>query len=233
MYTATDLLASAQELNFGSQPASVKFALWIAAMSAQQSLEKNGVAARVLAAYVDSELPDRESLYAELCTWGCNVNNNHLNALYHAQELEWNGQLVTLGAYSSPNIIDQLTWRKNAWDLFHPYNETTGKREGKGMAWKTISFALMLLNPLSCQLVPIDRHHLARLGYNKNKGVQNYATYLRIETEIRQEAVKEGLATIPLALFAWKKWEEYRQLTGASTECDKLQSHILLSCRMY
>lgn len=83
--TMDDVISSVFELTFGEKSLTsntVKFALQVAACSAQQSLSGNGRIARVLARYVERELPDRETLYRILATDAkAMINSNHITAI--------------------------------------------------------------------------------------------------------------------------------------------------------
>jgi hypothetical protein len=216
---------AATELGQGHKAASLKFALWIAAMSPQKDVVLNGRAARVLAGYVSGGLPqDRELVYRALkrATVGI-VYATMIDALY------WVEQLDNFGALKA---YEQVPTDHEGWIAWRDGLRAICK--GHGLGYKVISFAGLIYAPLACDLVPVDRHVMARLGYKRVGSPQTRGGYTRVEEQVRCERDGAGYTHIPLALWHWLKWEEYRQETGASkahgTGCE---SHARLSCRAY
>lgn len=230
--TLDNVILGANDLASGGRRASVKFALWIAACSANQGLEENGRMARVLAQYVRGGLPDRETLTAELLAVKCNLYGTMLDAIYHAEMLEQAGELRAYGVRPRTRA-GWLAWRDRLHALYH---DQSGAH---GMAWKTISFAALILWPTACELVPVDRFVMARLGETTKTGKpkgspQVRATYLKIEGYVRSERDALGFGLVPLGLWHWLTWEQWRQQVGASLGMGgQAQSHAALSCRAY
>lgn len=219
MVTIEDVYEQASELNQGDFKPSVKFALWCAALSTQQTLHKNCLLADLLRPYIDKPLPERDTLWRLLKRAAGVLYNQHFIALYHIEYLEKSGQLNGLENIGEC-YLDQVDWRDKVYKLCN----------GKGLAWKTISFAALILAPLSCELVPVDRHVLARLGYDNSKGVPQRKRYLAIESEVIDEQWDNNQEEIPTSLWHWYKWEEYRQL-NLHSKSDVCESHGSLSCR--
>ena len=236
-FTLADVWVAARELNEGGRLPNLKFALQIAACSAQQSLHNNGLIARVLAKYVERHLPERDDLYKELAEESVLINENHLRAIYWAEELENNAMLKDF--YKQPiGLIEQRRWRAAMHDLFHPVVDIDkGKTVGKGMGWKTISFAMLLMWPETTEVAIIDRHHLGRLGH-RQQTLGYHTAYYRVEDQIVRERDEYvglvGADMVPLGVWGWYKWEEYRQAKGVSeAEGGEIESHLMLSCRWY
>lgn len=218
--TMDDVTLDAWLLGTGEREPSVKFALWIASMSVQQSLDKNGAMAVLLRPYVNNPLPDREQL-AKLLRQARGVfYGSTLDCLYYVEYLERAGKLVGLENIGT-GYVDQLAWR----------DRVLGLVRGHGLAYKTVSFAAMLLSPLTCELIPVDRHVMQRLGYPTKNSPTSYKKYLRIEQEVLNERDACN-PHCPGILFHWYKWEEYRQSIGVS-KSDVCQSHKNLSVRSY
>jgi hypothetical protein len=236
---------AAQELLIGGSTPNVKFALQIAACSAQQSLSGNGRMARVIAKYVHKPLPAEEVLRAELKEQKVGILNTHISAIYWAEYLEDNGLLDPIqlianagDAYWAIHDRDtiykeQMFIRSYIYDLYHPtVDDESGKTHGYGMAYKTISFALFLLFPLYCEVAILDRHHLNRLI----KTVQTIGygpTYIKVERELRAERAL-AYPTESLGIYGWWAWENWRQAVGASEAPNgTVETHALLSARWY
>lgn len=216
-------IQAAIELEQGSQAPSVKFALWIAALSTQQTLEKNGKLARLLALYVTQPLPEREALYQYLKQAKAVLYTVHLDSLYYIEYLEKTGQLDGLERIGS-GYLDQCRWRDRVYKLTH----------GHGLGWKTISFAALILEPSKSELVPVDRHVLRRLGYNTDNSPQTKRAYIAVEQQVIDERDTAGCSTIPLGIFHWYKWEEYRAVKSVGYRGNgDIETHAPLSCRAY
>ena len=217
--TLEDIYRDASLLMQGQEQASVKLALWIAACSTNQALDKNGKMARVLAPYVHRPLPTRDVLASMLRMCQCFFTGRMLDTIYYIEHLDECGYLRGLEHIPS-GFIAQSQWREDVLSLL----------KGHGMAYKTISFACMLLNPLKCELVPIDRHVIARLDI---KGSVTPTRYLAIEQLIVIERHDYHMENVPLCLFHWWLWEAWRQYTGASKFAGSVESHCTLSCYDY
>jgi hypothetical protein len=236
--TLRQVTEQATLLTLGKTP-SVKFALQIAGCSAQQSLSGNGRMARVLAKYVHSPLPEQYELIEEFKREKVGILPNHIAAVYWAEYLENEGLLddITNSLLSGSlgnNYREQLHVRSYIYDLYHPTVDDNGKTKGYGMGYKTISFAMLLLLPLSCELAVLDRHHLARM----TKTVQTVGygpTYLKIEREmIAERDAQSTSSTVSLGVYGWLRWEQWRQWVGASEATfGTVESHENLNCRQY
>ncbi len=206
MITLTELQPYIQELVYGDKEPSLVLALWFSALSQQQCLEKNQVGACIMKKYLDQPLPDEpERLAQELLTYGVKTNGKILRALYYTQALNDSGDLDILADWNKRDILSQITWRKRAYELYHPL--INGKRTGMGMGYKCLSMALFLLMPFDCQLVPVDRHHMHRLG-QKNNAPTSYSNYLSLENQLFREKQEAGMTMINLSTYAWLKWQD-------------------------
>ncbi len=215
-----DIYQAASEL-IGSQQPSLKLALWASACSTQQALSKNGEMARLLACYVHRPLPDRDTLAVMFRQVKCFFSGRMLDTIYFVEWLEKSGQLGGLDKLPE-GYEAQVTWRDKLITLV----------AGHGLSFKTISFAALLIAPLTCELVPVDRHVLARLGFETRNSPQKRREYMTIEARIIRERYEASSEAIPLALWHWMKWEEHRYACGASQGNGKVESHAMLSpCR--
>lgn len=216
MVTQRDVMLAAQELVDGRlDEHSVKRALWSAILSIQSSLVSNADKLAVVLPYADTHLPDKRTLRRLMAGRGL-VYDTMLDALYWAEMLEWRGELAGM-EHIGRTRDEQIVWRDTMWDLWH---DESG---GHGMARKTISMAALILDPLHCQLVPVDRHVLARLGVKQPRSRRRYH-------EIEQMvACERGGKRLPLALKHWQAWENWRQRGRVRSGCE---SHAGLSCRV-
>ena len=221
--TYASVRRAACDLQTGHEQPSVKVALMAAILSAQESLERNAREMEVLREHGWLiELPhDHEQVWQALRGLGY-VTRTKVEGLYWAEALDKAGLLRGLENIGT-GYEQQNVWREQVYKLMH----------GHGMAYKTISFAALILDPLACELVPIDRHHLARLGLDNRRACKSVRRYLAIEQTIRDERDMAGFERVPLGLWAWLQWENWRQQTGASKSAGECQSHAALSCRNY
>lgn len=220
--TYVSVRRAACALGEGHERPSVKVALQAAILSAQESLERNAREMQVLRERGWLiELPDdHEQVWQALKGLG-HVTRTKVEGLYWAEKLDKAGLLKGLGCIGT-GYEQQSAWREQVYRLMH----------GHGMAYKTISFAALILNPLGCELVPVDRHHLKRLGFT-DESCSSIRRYLQIEQTIRDERDMAGYEHVPLGVFAWLQWESWRQQTGASKSAGECESHAALSCRNY
>lgn len=215
-----DVYCAAADLASGPEKPSVKLALWAGLLSAQSGLENNARQVELLRKWARKGLPrDPEKVYRRLAGTG-NFTHVKCVGLYRIEALERAGKLAGLEDIGA-DYDAQDAWRKRVYTLMH----------GHGMAWKTITFAALILDPLHCELVPIDRHHLHRLGIPRET-VPSRKRYLGVEGIVRFERMVAGLERIPLGLYGWLVWEQWRQATGASNAVG-CESHARLSCRVY
>lgn len=222
--TLEETIEAAQELAEGDNPPNVKFALWIAALSTQQTLEKNARLAELLRVFIFQPLPEHETLFRYLKQSKAVLYKNHLKSLYYTEYLEKCGMLEGLEDIGT-TYEDQVAWRDRVFKLCH----------GHGLSWKTISFAALLIDPMHSELSINDRHVMMRLGYNTKRSPATRNTYLAVEKQVIQEREENGYARLPLALFHWWKWEEYREthVSRQYRKAEHVESHALLSPRMY
>jgi hypothetical protein len=145
-----------------------------------------------------------------------------LDALYWVEMLEYFG---VLKAYETvPESAEGwIAWRDGLREVV----------KGHGLGYKVLSFAALLFDPLGCELVPVDRHVLARLGYKGDGSPQTRKKYTEVETRVRDERDAAGYAKVPLALWHWLKWEEWRQAKQPDVERVGCESHGALSVRKY
>lgn len=218
--TLADVLRGATELQLGELTEhSVKLALWAAILSANASLLVNTRQMDVLREYVDGLPVDRDTLYRQMEGTG-RFTRVKCGGLYYVESLECAGKLAGLENIGA-TYAEQCAWRDHVYNLMH----------GHGMAWKTVSLAALILQPMACELVPVDRHVLARFGFASRNSPPRRGRYLAIETLVRDERALAGYDHIPLALWHWLTWEQWRQATGASKAHGGVESHIGLSCR--
>lgn len=227
MITYADVHRAACELAEGPHNPSIKVALMAALLSAQTSLVQNGRQMRVLRerGWLRRLPYDHEQVYAAMRGTGM-FTRRKCEGLYWVESLDNAGKLREL-AWPGDTLEEQSHWREQVYLLLH----------GHGMAYKTISFACLLLNPLNCQLVPVDRHVLARFGL-PGECAKSIKRYLAIEKMVRDERDTAGYSAISLGLWHWLKWEQWREKvnaqvrTGAGKQ-NGCESHSALSCRAY
>lgn len=219
MIELTNVIADARKLATGGKP-SVKFALWLGCLSANEGLDVTCEQARRLARYKRRRLPEDSGAIKRLLA-GTGLTAVKLGGLYHVQGLQDSGQLrglETLGA----TYEEQLVWREKVWALCH----------GHGFALKTISFAALLLDPLHCELVPVDRHVKARLGlperYASGDSKPAIARYLDVERYIQDERDRNHWY-VSAAVEHWLAWA--RWIATKHPDRATLESHAALSCR--
>jgi hypothetical protein len=223
MLTLRDVLKAANELGEGNRAPSLKYALWLAALSPQKSLAENSRASQVLRRYVRGSLPKRETLRRNLREARVGMlYESMLDALYWVEMLEFFG---VLKAYETlPESAEGwVAWRDGLRDVV----------KGHGLGYKCLSFAALLFDPLGCDLVPVDRHVLARLGYKQVGSPQSRKRYTAVERQVRDERDAAGYAALPVALWHWLKWEEWRQFKHESEGREGCESHAGLSVRRY
>jgi uncharacterized protein (UPF0335 family) len=215
-----DVYSAAADLASGQAAPSVKLALWAGILSAQNGLRTNAEQVERLRKWARTGLPrDPNKVYARLAGTG-NFTHVKCLGLYHVEALERHGLLAGL-EHIGADWDAQDAWRKQVYTLMH----------GHGMGWKTITFTALILDPLHCDLCPIDRHVLHRLGF-QCESVRSRKRYLAVERIVRLERENADCGRIPLGIWHWLKWEQWRQQTGAS-HADGCESHARLSCRIY
>ncbi len=202
----------------GNKQPNFRLALMFAAMSANMRLEANCRIARYLAQFVDVPLPqDREELYEGLHVASrARIFGSHLDALYSIDSAFQAGLLTPYEVLPS-GYDAQIAWRAALVRLI------------RGMAEKTVSFAALILSPMTCELVAIDRWHMRRLGLP----IQSLRTsrYLAVERQIKIERDDLGYSHCPLGLYSAWRWGDARD--GDSAYQNGVTEHRSLSCRWY
>lgn len=215
------VLADVALLLEGDKPASIKAALWYAAVSANNSLDQNCKIARVLRTFVASEaLPEKHSeLFdrVEREAGTRKLTSVTRESIYITAEKDAIGALDDI-ADLPVGYAAQVAWRDTVAKMF-------------GLGYKTASFAALLLRPDICELVPVDRHVLARLGYVERDSPSARKKYLEVEHKVIAEQAEAGI-DLPHGQWHWYKWEEYRQLKGVSKH-HTLELHDDLNVRKY
>lgn len=222
MLTLADTLRAAHELGTGHEQPSVKMALWAGILSANASVTQNEKQLDILRPFVRVGLPDDPQELFRAMKGTQNFFGAKCRGLYWVEKLERDGKLAGL-EHIGCTAQEQEAWRKQVYGLMH----------GHGMGWKAISFAAGILSPLTCELVPVDRHVLKRLGYPTDRSPKGYKVYVGIEEQVRHERDTARYDLVPLFVWHWLKWEEWRQHTGASTSTAGCQTHAGLSCRIW
>lgn len=222
--TLADCQQQAQALLLkGTRAPSVKFAIWNSALSTRQPLSKNCALARLLARFVDTELPAQETLFLYLAQATRFLNRHqHFPALYSADQLDRQGLLDQFLPVPE-RYPDQVLWRDRLYTLF----------SGHGLGWKTASMVAFLLAPTTSHLVLVDCHVIARLGLGLHSSPKDRATYLEIERTLHNERDSAGFQDVPGIIWHWYTWEYWRQLHGKSLATEGAESHLGLSCRWY
>jgi hypothetical protein len=176
----------------------VKLALWAAAVSPMMRLDRNGTIVRLLAPYVTQPLPDDPTaLYTYLAQSGAWIRHNLIRSLYAIEACEREGKLPAMPGRN---------WSREQWIA---WRNQVAKLPGLGL--KTASFAGLLLRPMTCELVPVDRHVLARLGFDTDKSPASVRAYNAVEQLVVDERARYGYAHVSLGVWHWLKWSEYRQ----------------------
>ncbi len=206
----------------GDKDPSVKLAVWASALSADMSLGKNCQLARLVARFVEDRLPAEPELFQYLSQATRRLRrNSHMRALARAEELEDLGLLAQFLEFPD-EYSEQVKWRDRLYALMTGY----------GMAWKTCSMVALCLYPTRSHLVPVDRHVLARLGLQAGSP-SKCDEYLAIERMVLDEQERNQHQEVSGLVWHWFKWEEWRQLQGASLAVEGAESHLGLSCRWY
>ena len=212
LQTSTDGM---MELLYGDKAPSFIFALRSGALSKLQELSANGRMSRLIAPFTNKPLPDRETLTALLRLSHGVLFGSHLDALYAIDELWLSGKLDKF--VDMPLSHDgQSAMREELVSLVY------------GMSHKTVSLAMLIYMPLACQLIPIDRHHLRRLGMNPHR-IPVGKKYLALELSIIAERDEQGYKNVPSGTYAAHLWGIQRD----GVDAESYPSHKNLSCRWY
>jgi hypothetical protein len=239
LVTLEDAKKAADELRkAGKKRTNVKIACWAAALSVQQGLSANGRMLRALVdgGYVQKPLPTDYETCKRIFESGDFKKDgtpkylgmfgpSHHRALLRVEYLHNRGMLDWMSKVEKSRQ-GQLEQRHEAHKLLSGYS----------FAWKALSMIPLVISPNTCEVVPVDRHHLARLGLSPLYGESapsSERSYCAIETMIYSERAEAECTSVPLGVWAWFKWEEYRVAVGASKASEGAESHKLLSPRMY
>jgi len=231
-YVAMALRAATELDEAGTKQTSIKLAAWGAALSVQQGLEANGrmVRALVNAGYINQPLPRAYAELKPLFAGKGMFGEAHHKALLRVEELAEAGKLNFMLAV--PQFLhEQREQRERAHSLLTGY----------GFGYKAISMIPLIIAPLQCQVVPIDRHHLARLDCRNSKGklldgaTASRSSYEAIEQRIVCERLEWARVDVSVCVFAWAMWEAWRKEKAASSKADSehAESHKNLSARWY
>lgn len=208
----------------GSKTPSVKLALWGAALSPSKELASNGLQARKLALYVENRLPDGSTYEAreQFREWlqqgtGGGIMRDHIIAIFAIEQAELEGKLPEM-PQADWSLSRWLAWRNEACKI-------------RGIAEKTASFAGLLLQPMHCPLVPVDRWVMRRLGYDHDTPTKK--EYPVVCNQVAEERDRDGHGSLPLGAWHWYKWSEFRQAVGAETLSERPESHRNLSPKWY
>lgn len=221
MISLQESTTSLMDVLYGNQESSLAFALMSAALSPLQDLTVNGNMSRLLAQFVGNRLPEKEVLYsllrqASTQKSAAKVFHNHMIALLAIDELQAIGALKKFEDVPS-TYEGQSAWRDELVELI------------PGMGLKAISFALFLyVGPFKCELIPVDRHHLRRLGEPTDRSLSR-TKYLAIELGILAEKNAAGFNHVSLGLYSAHLWAIQREGNSVT----EYPSHKNLSCRWY
>lgn len=213
-----------QELaNTGDKSNNMKLACWAGVTSINTKLVYNGNATRLLSRFVDSALPGYDELKAlfksEGTKFGC------MPSVYESMK-----EIETRYADKTLPEMPQATWTFAQWDTWRDEMVKL-----PGISYKVASFIGLLLHPLTCPLVPVDRWVMRRLNKSHGSVPQGKLAYTKVEDIVRDERDKAGHDNLPLGAWHWYKWSQARQAAGPNIEVAsvKPESHSNLSPRWY
>lgn len=217
--------ATMVELMEGGQEPSILLAYWSAALSSRMKLYLNSKYVRVVAQYIHTGLPDRETLLDALgrkpgqklpqgMMW------SHIDVLYRLEDLHRAG---VLNFDSGSTLESQQAWRDRMVALI------------PGMGCKLVSWAHFIFNPLYTKLLTVDSWHCKRLGVDQatisGTSLCKRTNYLAVEKRMLAEC--QGLyPEYPPVIVSAMLWENARIAANAS-QGDAHQSYRGLSCRNY
>lgn len=213
---------AARELIEGTDGrASLVLALWGAVLSPNKVLSWNGDQVEALRPYARLGLPrDKRAVWAIIRSGHTFCTLAEGERVLHIWECAQAGMLR--GLERMPRSAQEWEdWRYRVAQL-------------PGMSWKTASFAALLMWPFACPLVPVDRHVCDRLDrsdqYKKISAKSKPALerYKALERIVIAERDREAPG-VPVCVWHWYKWSEWRQLKGLEPVSDKLESHRKLS----
>lgn len=215
-------LEAMQTLVIPGKTPHVKLSYYFAVCSIRTSIEKNQDCADVLRGYANRPLPvNRDELRAQL---PC-LMSSQINTLYEIEKL-YNAGVIHMN--TGTTFEEQAAWRRSMTAAI------------PGMGEKTVSFALHIYSPFTCQLLTIDVWHIRRiLGRFDVSKVQSIRTkqYLTYEQESLQDCKTllecedcEGSTKYAPIVLAACLWERTRRYYGATKVGSGYTSHARLSC---
>lgn len=221
MLSLVNTQAVARELYTQGDEASVKYALWSAALSPQKRLGWNILQAQALLPYIHKPLPqDVESVWQILRSAHPFVSHAQARAVLKIEAAERAGILDELSKMPT-SYHDWLAWRLAVVGLH------------AGLSYKAASFAALLLWPDQSPLIPVDSHVCARLGLDRHTYLassRNYKVYRWIERQVLHEWYVSGYRhEVSPVIWHWYKWSEWRQATGDEPVSDYPETHNGLS----
>ena len=202
----------------------IKLALWAATMSAQNQLSWNGLQVHALRPYAARELPT--SVDETLAIIRSGHTFAYEQTAVHVNWVDWAARegLLDPFTHKPSDYAGWLDWRKRLYRV----------ASGHGFSWKTLSFAGLLMWPTECQLVPVDRHVMARLG--RPSAHCGRLGAWKLYNEVEQEVVEEWLSAgrpYTIGVWHWYKWSAWRQAKGVEPAGECCESHALLSPYAY
>lgn len=96
----------------------------------------------------------------------------------------------------------------------HHFRSTVLQLGVPGVGPKVVSFAWLLLQPMTSQLATIDTHMMDVLGHNYDKDMNN-RDYFGFERELAAGRDAAGYSHIPLGAFQWGMWDFKRTGPGS------------------
>lgn len=204
----------------------IRLAMWAATLSAQRNLKVNGKLLTGLRPYVHRNEPLPTSPDTVLAILKSGAKFCCRNDAVHVCWVDW--------AYHQ-GLLEPLTHKPTDYAGWLQWRRTFLKiAGGHGFSWKTASFTALLMWPLDCPLVPVDRHVVARLYEPASlcERLGAWRNYDRLEQRVVEEWVSNG-QPCGLGLWHWYTWSAWRQATGDEKQADSCESHAMLSPYAY
>jgi len=163
--------------------------------------------------YADKPLPsDPETLRNQL---GRPMQRT-IKTLYEIEKL-WNTGIIHFNCGST--FQEQFNWRNEMCAAIF------------GMSMKTVSWALNIYAPHTCQLITIDCWHCKRVGFDQDKLTPNQ--YIQLERAILNDCydlAETDDRFYPVATLAACLWERTRQAHNASAAAAGTYQEHNVSC---
>lgn len=105
----------------------------------------------------------------------------------------------------------------------HHFRATALSLDIPGVGPKVISFAWLLLQPLTSQLATVDSHMMDALGHDYSE--MNDRDYFKYERELAAGRDAAGYGHVPLGAFQWGLWDHKR--TGPGSHQDHSGLRVL------